>query len=446
MEDGRRKSGTSLTVHCRKTPCPSPLPVASSQPPCSPSDPSPPPPATSFRVLVQRGVDLTWQPPIRCSAHPIQYSYSRPAFSDASRGGSSPGRCATRSYHVSPSFRCSVVLCPPCCCPTYPALFATLGNALPAVLLSDLPCSLCYTPHFRPPAVVAIRQVCAGAKMRAIFRAVTWVGAAAKMRTNFGAVARFGATAGRGSALGTRAFALTPRGCQPLSSLATRELEKFRQSKAGGDRSFTTSTLHSQEKLELKGEKLEEKLEKLEEKLEKLEVKRDKAHAAAANSAATAKDKEYEEEKEKAATAQIDSTTAQIVSTTALVNSTTALVNAITEKMTAITEKMTGDVQGIGESRSTTSVRAHSPAQRTSMPAPPTASRDQNSHQSPCTSEKHVGPRSSPPSRTSQSAPAHAPPSSHCHLHRAPPCARPRLGGGLGSRLLLSSHSFAPIT
>ena len=340
-----------------------------------PVRPLPSPPATSFRVLVQRGVDLTWQPPIRCSAHPIQYSYSRPAFSDASRGGSSPGRCATRSYHVSPSFRCSVVLCPPCCCPTYPALFVTLGNALPAVLLSDLPCSLCYTPHFRPPAVVAIRQVCAGAKMRAISRAVTCVRAAAKMRTNFGAVARFGATAGRGSALGTRAFALTPRGCQPLSSLATRELEKFRQSKAGGDRSFTTSTLHSQEKLELKGEKLEEKLEKL-------EVKRDKAHAAAANSAATAKDKEYEEEKEKAATAQIDSTTAQIVSTTALVNSTTALVNAITEKMTAITEKMTGDVQGIGESRSTTSVRAHSPAQRTSMPAPPTASRDQNSHQS----------------------------------------------------------------
>ena len=335
MEDGRRKSGTSLTVHCRKTPCPSPLPVAFLTTVFPVPTPPLSPPATSFRVLVQRGVDLTWQPPIRCSAHPTQCSYSRPAFSDASRGGSSPGRCATRSYHVSPSFRCSVVLCPPCCCPTCPALFVTLGNALPAVLLSDLPCSLCYTPHFRPPAVVAIRQVCAGAKMMAISRAVTYVGAAAKMRTNFGAVARFGATAGRGSALGTRAFALTPRGCQPLSSLATRELEKFRQGKAGGDRSFTTSTLHSQERLELKGE-----IEKLEEKLEKLEVKRDKAHAAAANSAATAKDKEYEEEKEKAATAQIVSTTAQIVSTT-------ALVNAITEKMTAITEKMTGDVQGM---------------------------------------------------------------------------------------------------
>ena len=116
-----------------------------------PVRPLPSPPATSFRVLVQRGVDLTWQPPIRCSAHPIQYSYSRPAFSDASGGRSSTGRCATRSYHASPhsgarwhsarraaarltvlSLSRSVMLCPPCCCPTYRALHV-------ALLTSDRP-------------------------------------------------------------------------------------------------------------------------------------------------------------------------------------------------------------------------------------------------------------------------------------------------------------------
>ena len=235
MEEGRAGQASLCTVarHLVPVPCLSPPHNRVPRP-----DPSPPPPATSFRVLVQRGVDLTWQPPIRCSAHPIQYSYSRPAFSDASRGGSSPGRCATRSYHVSPSFRCSVVLCPPCCCPTYPALFATLGNALPAVLLSDLPCSLCYTPHFRPPAVVAFRQVC-GAKMWPIG----------------GAVARFRAAAAssyfpiRGVSIpafgGARtcAVSVTPWGCRPLSSPAqsiearlkkklNRNVNKFRPSHA----------------------------------------------------------------------------------------------------------------------------------------------------------------------------------------------------------------------
>ena len=126
MEDGRRKKDerTSLTVHCRKTPCPSPLPVAFLTTVFPVPTPPLSPPATSFRVLVQRGVDLTWQPPIRCSAHPIQYSYSRPAFSDASGGvrlqeGAQPVRT------------------------TFPPI-PVLGGTLPAVLLPDLPCSLCH--------------------------------------------------------------------------------------------------------------------------------------------------------------------------------------------------------------------------------------------------------------------------------------------------------------
>ena len=137
---------------------------------------------------------------------------------------------------------CSVVLCPP-----YRALFVTLGSDPPAVVVTGLRC-VCHAPHFRPPAVVALRQVC-GANMAsavARFGAVAtsshpWMHFrppavdalrqvfGAKVAPTIGAVASFGATAAsspppmRGSwmtAFGARALAVTSRGCRPLSSPA----------------------------------------------------------------------------------------------------------------------------------------------------------------------------------------------------------------------------------